>query len=247
MEPSVGTRPRAEGFALIGLGAGARLVGFAAGAIAGLLTTAIAVRLLGTSSYGAFAFALSTAVIFGAIGRLGLEPTVARAGATLRGPRNLPQMQLVARGAFTLVALTAPHRCNGGARGDPARLAGPRPRDEARRRCLPGSRDLRIEHRGGRGGAGPRLRASGSDGALAAGPDPRATRRGRASRHIRRGKPALGRRGVRAGRRRRCGGLVVRDEVHARNGQRVRAEPSRHTRDADKAPSPLQSQGSPRS
>ena len=107
MEPSVGTRPRAEGFALIGLGAGARLVGFAAGAIAGLLTTAIAVRLLGTSSYGAFAFALSTAVIFGAIGRLGLEPTVARAGATLRGARDLPQMQQVARGAFTLVALTA--------------------------------------------------------------------------------------------------------------------------------------------
>jgi O-antigen/teichoic acid export membrane protein len=100
-------RPRAEGYALIGLGAGVRFVGTAAATIAGLATTAIAVRVLGTSSYGAFAFALSTAVLFGGIGRVGLEAAVARSVAILRSGSDLPRMERVTRGAFTLIALTS--------------------------------------------------------------------------------------------------------------------------------------------
>jgi O-antigen/teichoic acid export membrane protein len=106
MRSTVTARPRADGYALIGLGAGARFVGAAAATIAGLATTAIAVRLLGTSTYGAFAFALSTAVIFGGIGRVGLEAAVARSVSILRGASDLPRAERVARGAFTLIALS---------------------------------------------------------------------------------------------------------------------------------------------
>jgi O-antigen/teichoic acid export membrane protein len=106
-EETVGNRPRGEGFALIGLGVGARLIGMAAGALAGLATTALAVRLLGTESYGVFAFAFSAAAVFGGVGRLGLEPAVARSTAIMRSSGDLPGMAGVARGAFTLVAMTA--------------------------------------------------------------------------------------------------------------------------------------------
>jgi O-antigen/teichoic acid export membrane protein len=102
----VGTRPRAEGFALIGLGVGARFIGMAAGALAGLATTALAVRLLGTSSYGALAFAFSASAVFAGVARLGLEPAVARSVVILQGTRDVPGMARVATGAFTLVALT---------------------------------------------------------------------------------------------------------------------------------------------
>jgi O-antigen/teichoic acid export membrane protein len=105
-EQQAGRRPRAEGFALIGLGAGVRLVGMAAGALAGLVTTALAVRLLGTADYGVLAFAFSTAALFAGIGRLGLEPAVARSTAIMRGAQDRPGMARVARGAFSLVAAT---------------------------------------------------------------------------------------------------------------------------------------------
>jgi O-antigen/teichoic acid export membrane protein len=78
----------------------------AVGALAGLATTAFAVRLLGTASYGAFAFALATAAIFAGIGRMGLEPAVARSVAILQSTGDRPRIERVARGAFTLVALT---------------------------------------------------------------------------------------------------------------------------------------------
>jgi O-antigen/teichoic acid export membrane protein len=103
-ERQAGRRPRAEGFALIGLGAGARLIGMGAGALAGLVTTALAVRLLGTSDYGVLAFAFSAAALFAGIGRLGLEPAVARSMAIMHGDRT--GMARVARGAFSLVAAT---------------------------------------------------------------------------------------------------------------------------------------------
>jgi O-antigen/teichoic acid export membrane protein len=106
MRPTVGTRPRAEGFALIGLGAGARFVGLGAGALAGLAATAVAVRLLGTASYGALALALAAAAVFAGIGRLGLDPAVARSVALLHSPGDQAGVDRVARGAFTLVALT---------------------------------------------------------------------------------------------------------------------------------------------
>jgi O-antigen/teichoic acid export membrane protein len=103
-EQQAGGRPRAEGFALIGLGAGARLLGMGAGALAGLVTTALAVRLLGTADYGVLAFAFSAAALFAGIGRLGLEPAVARSIAITHGER--PGMARIARGAFSLVAAT---------------------------------------------------------------------------------------------------------------------------------------------
>ena len=78
----------------------------AVGAAAGLATTAVAVRLLGTASYGVLAFALAAAAIFAGVGRLGLEPAVARSVAILQSARELTGMDRVARGAFTLVALT---------------------------------------------------------------------------------------------------------------------------------------------
>ena len=101
-----GKRPRAEGSALIGLGVGARLVGLAAVALAGLVTTALAVRLLGTASYGALAFAFSAAALFGGIGRLGLEPAIARSTAIMRAGDDRPGLVRITRGAFTLVAVT---------------------------------------------------------------------------------------------------------------------------------------------
>lgn len=97
---------RAEGFSLIGLGVGARLVGMAAAALAGLVTTALAVRLLGPTSYGALAFAFSAAALFAGIGRLGLEPAVARSTAILRADDDLSGLVRIARGALTLVAAT---------------------------------------------------------------------------------------------------------------------------------------------
>jgi O-antigen/teichoic acid export membrane protein len=104
MGETAGIRPRTEGFALIGLGVAARVVGLATTTLAGLAATAIAVRLLGTGPYGVLAFGLSAAAVFGGIGRLGLEPAVARSIALMhdRGA----DMSRVARGAFTLVGLT---------------------------------------------------------------------------------------------------------------------------------------------
>ena len=101
------TRPRAEGYALIGLGAGIRLIGIAAGTLAGVFTVALAVRLLGPSSYGTLAFGLSTAVLFAGIGRLGLDPSVARAVALVSREEGAGDRARIARGALTLVALTS--------------------------------------------------------------------------------------------------------------------------------------------
>src|SRR5262245_54385437 len=106
MPPTATTRPR-EGFALIGLGAGSRVLGMAAAALASLATTAVAVRLLGTSSYGAFAFALATATIFGGFGRVGLESAATRSVAVLKGESDEAGTERVARGSFTLIAVTA--------------------------------------------------------------------------------------------------------------------------------------------
>ncbi len=99
-------RPRAEGYALIGLGAGIRLAGIAAGTLAGVITVALAVRLLGPASYGALAFGLSTAVLFAGVGRLGLDPSVARAVALVSREHGADERARIARGALTLVALT---------------------------------------------------------------------------------------------------------------------------------------------
>ncbi len=99
-------RPKARGFALIGLGVGARLVGVAAVALAGLVTTALAVRLLGTASYGIFAFAFSAAALFAGIGRLGLEPAVARSIAIRHDRDERAGMAHETRGALSLVAFT---------------------------------------------------------------------------------------------------------------------------------------------
>ena len=104
-EGRVGRRPQ-TGFALIGLGVGARLVGLATGAIAGLVTTVLAVRLLGTASYGVVAFGFSVAALFAGIGRLGLEPAVARSTAILHDREDTAGMVHVARGALSLIAAT---------------------------------------------------------------------------------------------------------------------------------------------
>lgn len=99
-------RPQPKGYALIGLGVAARAMGLATGTVAGVLTVVLAVRLLGASSYGVFAFGLSTAVVFAGIGRLGLEPAVARAVALVSREQDVGERSEIARGALTLVALT---------------------------------------------------------------------------------------------------------------------------------------------
>ena len=106
VEQPSGVRPQLEGYALIGLGVAARAIGLATGTVAGVLTVVLAVRLLGPSSYGVFAFGLSTAVVFAGVGRLGLEPAVARAVALVSKEQDADERAEIARGALTLVALT---------------------------------------------------------------------------------------------------------------------------------------------
>jgi len=84
------------------LGVGARFVGIAIGVLAGVATLVLTVRLLGTDTYGAFAFALSAATILSGLGRLGLEPAVTRTVATLRDESSA--IAWIARGGFTIVA-----------------------------------------------------------------------------------------------------------------------------------------------
>ena len=105
-EEQVDRRRQGGGFELIGLGAGARLVGAGAAAFAGLVTTALAVRLLGPGSYGILAFAFSAAALAAGIGRLGLEPAVARSIAIRHDGDDRPGMVRVTRGALSLVAAT---------------------------------------------------------------------------------------------------------------------------------------------
>jgi len=108
--------PPAEGYALIGLGAGVRFLGIAAGALAGVATVALAVRLLGASAYGPLAFGLATAVLFAGVGRLGLDPAVTRAVALVAAASQAAERARIARGAYALVAA-------GGALGAAATLA----------------------------------------------------------------------------------------------------------------------------
>jgi O-antigen/teichoic acid export membrane protein len=100
-------RSGAQGYALIGLGAGARFVGIALGTVGGLVTVILAVRLLDERSYGALAFGLSTAVVFAGITRLGLDPAVARAIALVTRVEDADDRARIARGALTLVAATS--------------------------------------------------------------------------------------------------------------------------------------------
>jgi O-antigen/teichoic acid export membrane protein len=85
----VSGRERADDAALrlIGVGFAVRFAGMILRTIAGLATTAAALRLLGTSSYGTLALALSAVALIGGMARLGLEPslarTVAAGGATV--------------------------------------------------------------------------------------------------------------------------------------------------------------------
>ena len=66
----------------------------------------LAVRLLGSAAYGALAFGLSVAVVFAGLGRLGLEPAVAREIAVDEERGSGRAALHVARGALGLVALT---------------------------------------------------------------------------------------------------------------------------------------------
>jgi O-antigen/teichoic acid export membrane protein len=97
---------RGDGYSLIGRGVGARAVGLAIATPAGLLTVILTVRLLPPSSYGALAFGLSTAVVFAGVGRLGLDPAVARSVALVAAEDSPAAQARIARGAFTLVGLT---------------------------------------------------------------------------------------------------------------------------------------------
>ena len=104
MTQSAATPGSAEGFRLVGLGFGARLAGMAIGVLAAVATLILTVRLLDPDSYGAFAFALSVASILAGLGRLGLEPALTRAIATLRDEHAA--LTRVARGGFSVVAVS---------------------------------------------------------------------------------------------------------------------------------------------
>ncbi len=100
-EPASGS----NGFSLIGAGAGARLLGMGLMAVLGMATTSLAVRLLGPASYGVLAFSLSAMTLIATVGRLGLEPGVARAlSAEQHG--TTAALQSTVRDAFSLVAVT---------------------------------------------------------------------------------------------------------------------------------------------
>ena len=100
-EPSAESRA----FALIGVGAGARLAGLGAGALLGVATTALAVRLLEPSLYGFLAFSISVMSTIAMFCRLGLEPGVAREATMGRGGEGLLP-DATAHGALSLVALS---------------------------------------------------------------------------------------------------------------------------------------------
>lgn len=92
--------------AQVGAGAAARFAGTAVWAVAGVAAASIAVRALGTTSYGVLAFALSAVVLAGSIGRLGLDPAIARTVASLQARGDVAGIARVASGAFTLSALS---------------------------------------------------------------------------------------------------------------------------------------------
>jgi O-antigen/teichoic acid export membrane protein len=97
---------RADVFRLIGFGAGVRLLGTALGVLLGLATIALAVRLLGTSTYGVLAFATSVAALVAGLCRLGLEVGITRSVTMLSAARDPGALARLARGAVKLVFLT---------------------------------------------------------------------------------------------------------------------------------------------
>lgn len=96
---------RQRPFALIGAGALARLGSSVIGVVAGVLTVSLAIRLLGLSSYGALAFAVSTASLVAGVVRLGLDPGVARTVASLHTTGERDGVEKAVRGAVTLTLI----------------------------------------------------------------------------------------------------------------------------------------------
>ncbi|MEX0833446.1 MAG: oligosaccharide flippase family protein [Actinomycetota bacterium] len=87
----------------IGAGATARLVGAAIGAVTGILTTSISVRLLGLTDYGALAFAFSLTALAAGFARLGLAAGTARAVAAFNVSGNGEEVERTIRGAITIL------------------------------------------------------------------------------------------------------------------------------------------------
>ena len=65
----------------------------------------LAIRLLGLSSYGALAFAISTASLVAGVVRLGLDPGVARTVASLHTTGERDGVEKAVRGAVTLTLI----------------------------------------------------------------------------------------------------------------------------------------------
>ena len=169
---------RQRPFALIGAGALARLGSSVIGVVAGVLTVSLAIRLLGLSSYGALAFAVSTASLVAGVVRLGLDPGVARTVASLHTTGEGDGVEKAVRGAVTLTLI-------GGAVGAwPSvgiRLRSGRAGHRDARAVLRELRGApaRFERRGGGERRRPRPRPYGADGGAAARPAPGEARRDR--------------------------------------------------------------------
>jgi O-antigen/teichoic acid export membrane protein len=113
----VSGRERADDAALrlIGIGFAVRFSGMILRIAAGLATTAAALRLLGTSSYGTLALALSAVGLIGGLAKLGLEPslarTVAAGGATVaelaRAGLTIGGVSAAAGGVVTIAVVGA--------------------------------------------------------------------------------------------------------------------------------------------
>lgn len=92
-----------EVLGLVGRGMLARFVGTVVAAIAGFATTALAVRLLGTSRYGTLAFGLAIVGLVGMAGRLGLGVATTRRIASMRAIGDQIGIEQTAQAVTTLM------------------------------------------------------------------------------------------------------------------------------------------------
>lgn len=87
---------------VVGKGVLARFVGTGVVLLLGIVTTSLAVRLLGASAYGVLAYAASTGALVAGIARLGLEPGLARAVTSARTAEPAGDVTPLTRGASAL-------------------------------------------------------------------------------------------------------------------------------------------------
>ncbi|MGH2554321.1 MAG: oligosaccharide flippase family protein [Actinomycetota bacterium] len=88
---------------LVGIGIASRFTGRILEAVAGFATTALAVRLLGTSRYGTLALALAIVALVGVVGRLGLGVATTRRIAAMRATGDQNGIEQTAQAVTTLM------------------------------------------------------------------------------------------------------------------------------------------------